>query len=59
MSYFYARTTFAVRPKYNRSHSAQEWLRVKPLIANLYCEQDLKLKHVMDLMREEHHYDAT
>lgn len=36
-----------------------DWKVVKPIIADLYLKDNLRLKDVIEVMREVHHFRAT
>lgn len=59
MAHQHTYQNLAVRPRHRKSHTPKEWLDLKPRIAFLYCEQDMKLADVMELMKEEFQFDAT
>ena len=49
----------ADRSKPCKSPSSEQWLALKPRINYLYCEMDMNLKDVMQLMGLEYGFYAT
>jgi hypothetical protein len=38
---------------------AKRWEQLKPVILNLYLEQDMHLSTVVNIMRNQHHFHAV
>ena len=53
------RRSVAVRPRSAKSPSPERWLELKARISYLYCDMDMNLKVVMELMKLEYQFDAT
>ena len=46
-------------PIRSRKIPVSEWKRVRPILTQLYLEQEMKLKDIISFMSEEHSFEAT